>query len=60
MAITKRNPTTYTVLEDALRDADMTFSRLDVNPDQCCVQFLDILDEVRSDVHLICVSKLVK
>ena len=60
MAITKRNPNTYLGLEKALKDADMTYQRLDVNPEQDSVQFLDVFDDFRSDVHLICVSKNLK
>ena len=58
MAVTKRNPTTYIGLEKALKDADMASQRLDVNLDQCSVRFLDVLDEIRSDVHLIFVHKI--
>lgn len=57
MAVTKRNSSTYTGLESALQDAGMSLHRMDVKLDQCPVQFLDVLDDIRSDVHLVCISK---
>lgn len=53
LAICKRNPASFAIFESTLRSADLRYQKLDSHFAGYALHFLDVLDELTSDMYLI-------